>query len=137
MTEQPVETEQQFLGNASYVAPRIVQPPAQAVIPLQHYAPNAHRLRVSPLAALARQDIQEAIAERAAAHTSVPTAADTNLQRKVEGARTPLDHTAEIHAGNAVHSLQNGELDEGIAWLQSALAFALNHRHSLTEETAR
>jgi len=57
MTEQPVETEQEFLGNASFIAARVVQP---AVIDLlndaqakgeviaparQHYAPNAHLRR--------------------------------------------------------------------------------------------
>jgi hypothetical protein len=38
--------------------------------------------------------------------------------------------TAEQHAHSAVLSLSCGELDEGIAWLQSALAFAQNHRHA-------
>jgi hypothetical protein len=137
MTEQPVETEQQFLGNASYIAPRIVQPPAKAVIgqmdvgavefvalpeiPLQHYAPDAHRVPYQPFN-IKDDDL---------------SAADANFQRKVEGQRIPLDLQAELHAGNAVQSLQNGELDEGIAWLQSALAFAQNHRHTLAEETAR
>jgi len=56
MTEQPVETEQQFLGNAPRIAPRIVQPEntevrelpeSPALVALQHYAPGAHLRRPS------------------------------------------------------------------------------------------
>lgn len=72
MTEQTVETEQQFLGNASYVAPRVVAPGGTVPVPplpsgaapvfelldqlqaqqgealnivKQHYVPNAHHTR--------------------------------------------------------------------------------------------
>lgn len=92
MTEQPVETEQQFLGNETCFEFGAL-PPA----PLQHYSPNAHRIPYS-------------VAEQPA---------PTNIELE-----------AEVHAGHAVRSLENGELDAGIAWLQSALAFAQNARHS-------
>jgi hypothetical protein len=95
MTEQPVETEQQFLGNVPSVFEFGALPPA----PLQHYSPNAHRIPVQ--------------------YDKAEEAGTTNL---------PLE--AEVHAGHAVRSLENGELDAGIAWLQSALAFAQNARHS-------
>lgn len=133
MTEQPVETEQQFLGNELRVNPHT--PSAIAVLdctggklceatqhlegcyapdfqaraaamagPRQHYIPNAHRYRFS-----------------------VP-AAEVEAQEK---GPTNLELEAEVHAGHAVRSLENGELDAGIAWLQSALAFAQNARHAL------
>lgn len=44
--------------------------------------------------------------------------------------RTNLLLEAEVSAQHGVKSLENGELDAGIAWLQSALAFALNARHA-------
>lgn len=96
MTEQPtetavlapVQTEQQFLGNADPLGRNELPAPAHAVI-----------------------DIKDPV--------------DLQLQ-------------AEIHAGNALHQLQNGYLDAGIAWLQSALAFALNGREAVrTGGTAR
>jgi hypothetical protein len=43
--------------------------------------------------------------------------------------RTDLLMEAEVSAQHGVKSLENGELDAGIAWLQSALAFAQNARH--------
>lgn len=139
MTEQPVETEQQFLGNASYIAPRIVQPAAVEDIaaadhgalppaPLQHYVPNAHRGRFSPLRDKAKRDIQAAFKERAIldelAAASLP-AEDLTIAPK-----TDLLLEAEVHTTHALAMLQNNELDAGIAWLQSALAMALNQRHT-------
>lgn len=44
--------------------------------------------------------------------------------------RTNLPLEAEVHATHAVKALEHGELDAGIAWLQSALAFAQNARHA-------
>lgn len=115
MTEQPVETEQQFLGNASYIAPRIVQP-AQAVIgqgdvgeveivplaeiPLQHYAPGAHLRRPSwapvddvELASLVRKSINAnkllAIAKDQA--TKAEDALSLALQVEEEAAQTVRD----------------------------------------------
>lgn len=43
--------------------------------------------------------------------------------------RKGLHEEAEAHAVHGVKALENGELDAGIAWLQSALAFAQNARH--------
>ncbi|BCW78984.1 hypothetical protein [Arthrobacter sp. NicSoilC5] len=58
MTEQPVETEQQFLGNEAQINDPIVQPAveppfltaigekhADLIQPRQHYSPNAHLRR--------------------------------------------------------------------------------------------
>lgn len=46
--------------------------------------------------------------------------------------------TAEQHATQGLLAFQSGELDTGIAYLQSALAFAQNYRHALrTPETAQ
>lgn len=63
MTEQPVETEQAWLGNASRIAPRVVQPAGTAPVPpaptaaaRQHYAPNAHRIHAHPIAELAPEE---------------------------------------------------------------------------------
>lgn len=44
--------------------------------------------------------------------------------------RTNLQLEAEVHATHAAKALEHGELDAGIAWLQSALAFAQNARHA-------
>ena len=41
-----------------------------------------------------------------------------------------LHEQAEGHARQALFQLENGELNAGIAWLQAALAFALNGRHA-------
>lgn len=128
MTEQPVETEQQFLGNEPQVGR--LYPSAAALLdctggyactasrhlegcllgatkekPLQHYAPNAHRLRW-------------------------PNNEPEDPAQAAEQGPTDLQLEAEVHSGHALRSLENGELDAGIAWLQSALAFAQNARHS-------
>lgn len=92
MTEQPVETEQQFLGNEA-----VFEFGALPSAPLQHYSPNAHRIPI---------------------------------EYAQEAGATNLELEAEVHAGHAVRSLENGELDAGIAWLQSSLAFAQNARYS-------
>ena len=71
MTEQPVETEQQFLGNeAPAVVIQLGTAPVSAAIPKairQHYVPNAHLRRPAwtpvddvELAALARKCSQAA-----------------------------------------------------------------------------
>ncbi|MCT9624310.1 hypothetical protein HWD94_04120 [Pseudarthrobacter equi] len=135
MTEQPVETEQQFLGNELRVHPEFPSavalldctggqlctarkhldgcyaPAFQAeaeklVQPRQNYVPNAHRFRPAPAPKFELPDEPREYR-------------DTNLHLE-----------AETHAGHAVRSLENGELDAGIAWLQSALAFAQNARYS-------
>lgn len=109
MTEQPVETEQEFLGN-------VPRKPCGGQLPA--YVPGAHRM--PRFNAIVHLDMAEAVAEELAAGA-----------RPLPG--TPgadLMLTAEQHAHSAVMSLSCGELDEGIAWLQSALAFAQNHRHA-------
>ncbi|URC18081.1 hypothetical protein QEO76_gp56 [Arthrobacter phage Cole] len=106
MTEQPVETEQEFLGN----------------VPRRPYLPSL---------------VQMDLAEREAASDGV-FALGSDLPIRVFTADQPLPGTpgadlmltAEQHAQSAVMALSCGELDEGIAWLQSALAFAQNHRHA-------
>lgn len=105
MTEQPVEpvTEQEFLGNR--------RPEA--------YLHDGHRLGSwvpARPSALVQQDNDEAFAEHAASGFPEP--------------RTDLLMEAEVSAQHGVKSLELGELDAGIAWLQSALAFALNARHA-------
>lgn len=154
MTEQPVDpgleaarfaaehgiplaavpmTEQQFLGNepggiaARFAAELSGSMTTPAVI-RQAYLPNGHRLpRVS---AIVHVDTAEAIRdavrqELAAADRPLPGTPGADLML-----------TAEQHANSAVLSLSCGELDEGIAWLQSALAFAQNHRHAEEYERA-
>jgi hypothetical protein len=114
MTEQPVETEQQFLGNETTrpmsgveaeILSGVGEKYADLIQPRQNYAPNAHRFRYPPAA---QEDPAKA---------------------QITGV-TDLQIEAETHAGHAVRSLENGELDAGIAWLQSALAFAQNARHT-------
>jgi hypothetical protein len=58
-----------------------------------------------------------------------------NTRRPEDGSEFPEPRTdllmeAEVSAQHGVKSLENGELDAGIAWLQSALAFAQNARHA-------
>lgn len=134
MTEQPVDpgleaarfaaehgvhvssvmTEQEFLGNIpkstrekwdSMVLPR-----------RQAYLPNGHRL---PLP------------EFRPAKVDLTVYAGEGELGDLAAGRTDLLLEAEVHANHAVKSLENGTegLDAGIAWLQSALAFALNARH--------
>lgn len=119
MTEQPVETEQQFLGNvtreqllesARYGAPL----PAT---PLQHYTPNAHRLPYKPF--------------------NIADAELPAVEATFSSAEPDLWFQAEKQAEKGLVEIQNGNINAGIAFLQSALAFAQNYRHSLTEETAR
>jgi hypothetical protein len=151
MTEQPVETEQQFLGNDLKVDP--LYPSAAALLdctggyactatshlegcllgssqqkPLQHYAPNAHRGRFSPLRDKAKRDIQTAFKERAILDELA--AASLPVEDLTTSPKTDLLLEAEVHTTHALAMLQNNELDAGIAWLQSALAMALNQRHT-------
>jgi hypothetical protein len=114
MTEQPVETEQEFLGNA----------------PRQAYLPNGHRLPMPPFSSLSLLDASEAAREELEAATA-PLPAGARL-----APRDRMLLEAEQHAINGTHSLSSGELDEGIAWLQSALAFALNYRHAVRFEVS-
>jgi hypothetical protein len=104
MTEQPVEHEQQFLGN-----------PVPPAAKLQAYLPNGHRLPIKPHAVKVDLTVYEGEGELG----------------DLAAGRTDLLLEAEVHANHAVKSLENGTegLDAGIAWLQSALAFALNARH--------
>jgi hypothetical protein len=139
MTEQPAEpiTEQEWLQNAV---------PLRTTAP-QHYVPNAHRLPVadvvqkrSGLAAKFLGTIDSAfdkadgelVGRRATDAGLLRLAADVDAPGPVQSRRTPLDQHAEISASKAAEALSLGELDEGIAWLQSALAFAQNHRHAVT-----
>ena len=136
MTEQPVETEQQFLGNADHVHPmwpRVAQAATASIgveestvfefgalpeAPRQSYAPGAHRLAV--------EYKPRAIDVPAAEATFITQAKQTDLW---------LD--AEEQATRALAEIQDGNINAGIACLQAALAFAQNYRHSLTEETTR
>jgi hypothetical protein len=43
---------------------------------------------------------------------------------------TDLLEEAQVSATHGIQSIEKGELDAGIAWLQSALAFAQNARHA-------
>ncbi|QYC54963.1 hypothetical protein SEA_POPPER_46 [Arthrobacter phage Popper] len=129
MTEQPVEpmTEQEFLGNEPHgIAARFAaelglgaragaHPTPEMSAPRQAYLPNGHRIN-----AIVHMDLAEAVREElAAAAAELPATPGADLML-----------TAEQHAQSAVMSLSCGELDEGIAWLQSALAFAQNHRRA-------
>lgn len=148
MTEQPAEptTEQNWLGNDRPTA----------------YLPGAQRIREGKLIdgpriqgrpvdepATGRSplvskflDVVDGAFDKADANLVGRRATDAGLTRinhdieasSAEPRRTSLDFHAEIHAGKAVDALSNGELDEGIAWLQSALAFAQNHRHATRHE---
>ena len=140
MTEQPVETEQVFLGNeprgiasrfAAALGDSTATPAAPA--PTQAYLPNGHRLPGSfsiGKGRYIRPDLQS-ISDAA----ELPILEYKEPDRPLPG--TPgadLMLTAETHAHSAVLSLSCGELDEGIAWLQSALAFAQNYRHAERHE---
>lgn len=143
MTEQPAEptTEQAWLGNTRPAA----------------YLPGGHRIQGrmadsmpitgrSPLVDKFFGVIDGAF-DKAESDLTGRRATDAGLRRlnqdieqNVAAAaaamprRTPLDQQAEIAASHAVTALSSGELDEGIAWLQSALAFAQNHRHATRHE---
>lgn len=151
MTEQPVDpgSEQAWLGNASHIRPRIVQPAATEAAPTanrQAYLPNGHRL---PLQTVLRQDIEEARRDQIRAELNAATQ-DTIAQLRDVSARLQLQPvtnepatepdlwlTAEETTERALREIQDGNINAGIACLQAALAFAQNHRHSLGEETAR
>lgn len=107
MTEQPTETgtEQGWLGNK------------------QAYLPGGHRLP-SPLSAA---DI--AAAELEQLRALLQPAVDPKIEARAARNRMLLE--AEQHAADGTSALSSGELDEGIAYLQSALAFALNYRHAV------
>lgn len=119
MTEQPVETEQEgFLGNR----------PAR-----QSYLPNGHRLPRHTAPALSGM-------ENLTAHGLVffdEIAADLPADDGAplpDASRNRMLLEAEQHAADGTRALSNGELDEGIAWLQAALAFAQNYRYALRFE---
>jgi len=147
MTEQPAEptTEQAWLGNTRPAA----------------YLPGGHRIQARPASAMAPADLSPLVAkfldvvdvafDKADSNLTGRRATDAGLHRihkdiqavneakaareaTTPARRTPLDEQAEIAASHAVTALSSGELDEGIAWLQSALAFAQNHRHATRHE---
>ncbi|MGY4543282.1 hypothetical protein ACVWY0_003215 [Arthrobacter sp. UYNi723] len=145
MTEQPVETEEQFLGNApaqrhalagdhvdGILARHILQCDECASFrrqaefyltdqaTLQHYAPNAHRTPYKLYSTVAAAELP---------------AADATFITRAKQADLWLD--AEEQATRALAEIQDGNINAGIACLQAALAFAQNYRHSLTEEVAR
>lgn len=111
MTVQPVDPE---LEAARFAAEHGV--PLPAVETEQQFLGN-----VPPFGALPPAPLQ---------HYS-PNAHRVPYELAAEAGATNLHLEAEVHAGHAVRSLENGELDAGIAWLQSALAFAQNARHAL------
>lgn len=138
MTEQPAEpiTEEEFLGNTRPAA----------------YLPGGHRIQARPAASLTAPERSPLVKKFLGVVDDAFDKADDNLvsrrptdaglalinrdieESKAETGRGPLDLQAEIAAGHAVSALSSGELDEGIAWLQAALAFAQNHRHTTRHE---
>lgn len=114
--------------------------------------PGGHRIQSRPASAMVPAErtplvekflgVVDGAFDRADANLVGRRATDAGLalinrdieESKAESRRGPLDLQAEIAAGHAVAALSSGELDEGIAWLQSALAFAQNHRHATRHE---
>lgn len=119
MTEQPVETEQQFLGNAPHgITARFAASLGACTPPApQAYLPNGHRIRPDlPVTVAATEDL--------------PVHVYQDKDQPLPGSdRMDLMLQSETFAHSAVLALSCGELDEAIAWLQSSLAFAQNHRH--------
>jgi hypothetical protein len=127
-------TEQQFLGN---------EPKPK----LQAYLPNGHRIPPA-LAAATRYDIAQArIAEldKAAAdirvgvkpaHTEPTVFAFMDEAAALELPAVPAEpdlwFDTETTATRALQEIQNGNINSSIAYLQSALAFAQNYRHSIS-----
>ena len=158
MTVQPVETmtEQEFLGNAAASIPGLPLTEAQQEVltrarrspaPRESYLPNGHRLR-PPFQSVLLQDIEEARREKilaelnAAAQDTIAQLRDVSARLQTPPAEEPATEPdlwldAEITATKAVNEIQDGNINAGIAYLQAALAFALNHRHSLAEEVTR
>jgi hypothetical protein len=140
MTEQPADptTEQQWLGNTRPAA----------------YLPGGHRIQARPAGMLfdGRSplvvkflDVVDDAFDKADGDLKARRATDAGLRRLDQDVaaavaamprRTTLEQQAEVAASHAVTALSSGELDEGIAWLQSALAFAQNHRHATRHEEA-
>ena len=129
MTEQPVEpiTEQAFLGN---------EPKLQA------YLPNGHRIPPA-LAAAARYDIAQARIEeldRAAADIRAGVKHEPAESRRFALSPVPAEPDlwldTESSATRALLEIQAGNINSSIAYLQSALAFALNYRHSISAGVA-
>ncbi|MDN4645382.1 hypothetical protein [Arthrobacter sp. PsM3] len=142
MTEQPAEptTEQAWLGNPRPIA----------------YLHNGHRIPARPAAEMAPKDRTGLAAKFLGAIDSAFDKADHDLtgrratdaglnriHQDIEAGatkpqtidpQTKLLLEAEFQANEAVTALSSGELDLGIAYLQSALAFAQNHRHATRHE---
>ncbi|MBT2594755.1 hypothetical protein [Arthrobacter sp. ISL-72] len=137
MTEQPVETEQGWLGNVPLSA---VQAPAKR----EAYLPNGHRLP-APFQSVLRQDIEAARQEQARAELAAAAkeasehlaAAGAALSVVGDDREPDLWLDTEDQTTRALREIQDGNINAGIACLQAALAFALNYRHSLAEETTR
>lgn len=113
MTQQPEQprSEQEWLGNP----PRLEDAILKTVLG-------------QPLDESQRTVLDTAMSRFARANG--PEHADAHIIMEFPPAsRLGLHAEAEAHAVHGVKALENGELDAGIAWLQSALAFALNARH--------
>ncbi|MBT2566625.1 hypothetical protein J7I84_08975 [Arthrobacter sp. ISL-85] len=106
MTEQPVETEQQFLGNESpAVVIQLGTVPVSSAIPKairQHYVPNAHLRRTSwtsvddvELAALARKSAHANKIAAIAKAEAVRAEDALKLALEVEEKAVLEAHTAE------------------------------------------
>lgn len=106
MTEQPVETEQQFLGNeAPATVIQLGTAPISPSIPKairQHYAPNAHLRRPAwsvvddvELAALARKCAHANKLAGIAKAAAVKAEADLQLALEVEERAIKEAHVAE------------------------------------------
>lgn len=143
MTEQPAEpiTEQEFLGN---------EPKRQSYLPNGHRLPGTFSLGKGrylrpDLSPLVRSDVEQARAEQlagapwawsedaAAADVHALPAAD-DLPAEPSRQEPDLWLETETHATRALNEIQDGNINSSIAFLQSALAFALNYRHSISYE---
>jgi len=118
MTEQPVETEQQFLGNETRLSDPIVQtitePPfltavgekaAAMIQPRQHYVPNAHLRRPAWSSV---DDVQLAALARKSAHANKLAGIAKAQANKAEDAlklALEVEADAVLEAHNAEQAL--------------------------------
>lgn len=115
MTEQPVETEQQFLGNETPAVVINMSAPAGAselaaaygVLPRQHYSPNAHLRRPAwtPM-----DNVELAALARKASHASkVLAIAKVESVKAEEALKLALD--VENEAADKLHDAESALRD--------------------------
>jgi hypothetical protein len=158
MTEQPFEqsTEQEWLGHRRPdvdevpAAPTTEQAGLVNLRPINAYLHGGHRI---PAGLAAKERTGLATKFLGAIDSAFDKAGDGLAGRRATDAglrsldtdvaagrtttadpQTRLLLEAEFQANEATTALSNGELDLGIAFLQSALAFAQNHRHATRNE---